>query len=75
MSETRNLPALLEALAEESLMRTIYVKSQEEMDAAIETQKALGYRIAAASNVGCPSGTHRLTFLPNSAFKGHPTHD
>ena len=50
-------------------MRTIYVKSQEEMDAAIEAQKALGYRIAASSNAGCPPGTNRLTFLPNSAFK------
>lgn len=58
-------------------MLTIIVKSQEEMDAAIEEQKAQGYRIAATSNAGCPPGTNRLTFLSNSAFKDQkdPTHD
>lgn len=50
-------------------MEIVIVRSKEEMENKVAEYGKRGLRVAVCSNTGLPSGTWRLTFLPESAFK------
>lgn len=45
-----------------------YCRTEEDAIAAMRARAKEGLRVAAISALGCPPGTFRMTFLPESSF-------